>query len=63
MRPSHGGLEVERWSDNRTDSASVGSNPALGMLCRSSSNRKVIKKKNIEGKIDLRKQDFLSAEK
>ena len=25
--PSHGGLEVERWSDNRTDSASVGSNP------------------------------------
>ena len=26
-RPSRGGLEVERWSDNRTDSASVGSNP------------------------------------
>ena len=25
--PSRGGLEVERWSDNRTDSASVGSNP------------------------------------
>ena len=42
MQPSRGGLEVERWSDNRTDSASVGSNPALGMLCRSSSNRKVM---------------------
>ena len=26
-KPSRGGLEVERWSDNRTDSASVGSNP------------------------------------
>ena len=26
-RPSRGGLEVERWSDNRTDSALVGSNP------------------------------------
>ena len=25
--PSRGGLEVERWSDSRTDSASVGSNP------------------------------------
>ena len=25
--PSRGGLEVERWSDNRTDSASVGLNP------------------------------------
>ena len=42
VTPSHGGLEVERWSDNRTDSASVGSNPALEMLCRSSSNRKVM---------------------
>ena len=28
LKPSRGGLEVERWSDNRTDSASVGSNPA-----------------------------------
>ena len=26
-QPSCGGLEVERWSDNRTDSALVGSNP------------------------------------
>ena len=25
--PSRGGLEVERWSDNRLDSALVGSNP------------------------------------
>ena len=35
--PSRGGLEVERWSDNRTDPASVGLNPALGIVYRSSS--------------------------
>ena len=31
-QPSRGGLVVERWSDNRLDSATVGSNLRLGMI-------------------------------
>ena len=47
-KPSRGGLEVERWSDNGTDSASVGLNPAwvwyidrseVETLCRNSNCR------------------------
>ena len=31
-KKSHGGLELEAWTDNSLHSASVGSNTALGMV-------------------------------
>ena len=40
--PSRGGLVVEAWTNNSLHSASVGSNPALGMLYQSSSNQKAL---------------------
>ena len=40
--PSRGGLVVERWSDNRLDSASVGSNLHLGMIYQSLSSLKAM---------------------
>ena len=42
LEPSRGGLVVERWSDNRLDSATVGSNLRLGMIYQSLSSWKAM---------------------